>query len=116
MRISDWSSDVCSSDLEGLTEADVCIGAVYRLGSARVEVSQARQPCWRLNERFETVGMARSVQETGRTGWYKRVLEEGRDGPGGRLDLPDRPPGQRRLERTRQVLHRATTRDHPPAT
>src|SRR3546814_7923245 len=72
MRISDWSSDVCSSDLD-----------VYRLGSARVEVSQARQPCWRLNERFETVGMARRVQETGRTGWYYRVLEEGRVGPGG---------------------------------
>src|SRR3546814_5577774 len=105
MRISDWSSDVCSSDLEGLTEADVCIGDVYRLGSARVEVSQARQPCWRLNERFETVGMARRVQETGRTGWYYRVLEEGRVGPGGTLDLLDRPAGDWTLERILHVLY-----------
>src|SRR3546814_740477 len=97
MRISDWSSDVCSSDLD-----------VYRLGSARVEVSQARQPCWRLNERFETVGMARRVQETGRTGWYYRVLEEGRVGPGGTLDLLDRPAGDWTLERILHVLYRDT--------
>ena len=30
---------------EGLTESDVCIGDIYRLGTALVEVSQARQPC-----------------------------------------------------------------------
>src|SRR3546814_10915925 len=99
MRISDWSSDVCSSDL---------IGDVYRLGSARVEVSQARQPCWRLDERFETVGMARRVQETGRTGWYYRVLEEGRVGPGGTLDPLDRPAGDWTLERILHVLYRDT--------
>src|SRR3546814_12471734 len=96
-----------NNSTEGLTEADVCIGDVYRLGSARVEVSQARQPCWRLNERFETVGMARRVQETGRTGRYYRVLEEGRGGPGGTLELLDRPAGDWKSARILPVDRRS---------
>ena len=46
-----------------MTEADVCIGDVYRLGTALVQISQGRQPCWRLNERFGDAAMARRVQE-----------------------------------------------------
>src|SRR3546814_708068 len=61
---------------DGLTEADVCIGDVFRFGTSLVEVSQARQPCWRLNERFGDATMARRVQDTGRTGWYYRVRSE----------------------------------------
>lgn len=60
-----------------ITEDDVCVGDVFRIGSALVQVSQGRQPCWKLNERFQIPTMARQVQESGRTGWYYRVLEEG---------------------------------------
>lgn len=91
---------------EGLTEADVCVGDVYRLGTSLVQVSQARQPCWRLNERFGDASMARLVQETGRTGWYYRVLEEGRVGPGDMIDLLDRPAENWPLERILHVLCR----------
>lgn len=93
---------------EGLTEADVCIGDVCRLGTALVQVSQARQPCWRLNERFGRPQMARDVQNTGRTGWYYRVLEEGRVGPGDGLALADRPAGSWPLQRILDVLYRDT--------
>ncbi len=61
----------------GLTEENIAIGDVFRLGSAVLEVSQGRQPCWRLNERFGRKMMARHVQSTGRTGWYYRVLQPG---------------------------------------
>lgn len=61
----------------GLTEAEVCLGDRFRLGSALVEVSQSRQPCWKLNDRFGVADMARRVQDSGRTGWYYRVLETG---------------------------------------
>ena len=61
----------------GLDEADVCIGDVFDLGTARVQVAQGRQPCWRLNVRFGRKDMARRVQATGRTGWYYRVLPPG---------------------------------------
>ncbi len=84
---------------EGLTEADVCISDIYRLGTALVQVSQARQPCWRLNERFGVADMALRVQETARTGWYYRVLEEGQVATGDSVELMDRPAGDWKLER-----------------
>ncbi|WP_439629594.1 MOSC domain-containing protein [Shinella sp.] len=74
----------------GLTEDTVAIGDVFALGTAVVEVSQGRQPCWKLNERFGRAEMARTVQSTGRTGWYYRVLQPGTVTPADRLMLLDR--------------------------
>lgn len=70
----------------GLLEDDVAVGDVFALGSAVIEVSQGRQPCWKLNERFAQPDMARRVQATGRTGWYYRVLEPGDVSPDSRLE------------------------------
>ncbi|WP_413205807.1 MOSC domain-containing protein [Rhodospirillum sp. A1_3_36] len=73
-----------------LTETDLAVGDTFRLGTALVQVSQGRQPCWKLNRRFNLPDMARLVQKTGRTGWYYRVLEPGVVAPTDRLDLIDR--------------------------
>ncbi|MET4808160.1 MOSC domain-containing protein [Limibacillus sp. MBR-115] len=93
---------------EGLTEADVCIGDIFRLGTARVQVSQGRQPCWRLNERFQDSSMARLVQASGRTGWYYRVLEEGQVMVGDSIALIDRQAKNWPLIRILRVLYRNT--------
>ena len=74
----------------GLTEAEVAVGDTFRLGGALIQVSQGRQPCWKLNHRFGVPDMARRVQRTGRTGWYYRVLQSGTVAPGDRLELIDR--------------------------
>lgn len=74
----------------GLTEDDVAVGDVFALGSAIIEVSQGRQPCWKLNERFAQPDMARRVQASGRTGWYYRVLQPGEVAPDSRLRRIDR--------------------------
>ncbi|BBU55932.1 molybdenum cofactor sulfurase [Mameliella alba] len=74
----------------GPTEMTVAVGDVFRLGTALIQVSQGRQPCWKLNHRFGVPDMARRVQQTGRTGWYYRVLEPGTVAPGDRLELIDR--------------------------
>lgn len=92
----------------GITEAEVCVGDIYRLGSALVQVSQGRQPCWRLNERFGHPAMAREVQQSGRTGWYYRVIEEGSVGAGDVLDLVDRPAENWTLVRIAHLLYRDT--------
>ncbi|QOT78238.1 MOSC domain-containing protein [Cupriavidus basilensis] len=89
----------------GLTEADVCIGDRFRLGGALVEVSQARQPCWKLNHRFGHAGMARAVQQSLRTGWYYRVLEEGGLARGDSLVLVERPYPDWSLRRLLHVLY-----------
>ena len=75
----------------GLTEQNVCVGDVFRLGAALIQVSQARQPCWKLNIRFGVPDMARRVQERARTGWYYRVLESGEALPESEIRLIDRP-------------------------
>lgn len=75
----------------GLTESDVCFGDIFALGSVRLQVSQARQPCWKLNHRFHEKDMAQRVQDSGRTGWYYRVLAPGTLQAGDRFKLIDRP-------------------------
>ncbi len=75
----------------GLTEADMCVGDAWRLGTVLLQVSQARQPCWKLNHRFGVADMVLRVQTSGRTGWYYRVLEPGWIAPGDTLALVDRP-------------------------
>lgn len=92
----------------GLTEKEVCLGDRFSLGHAVVEVSQGRQPCWRLNVRFSRPDIARRVQETGRTGWYYRVLEGGFIEPGQSLRLIDRPHPEWPLNRVLDLLYRNT--------
>lgn len=88
----------------GLDEGTVCIGDVYALGSAVLEVSQGRQPCWKLNDRFGVADMARRVQDTGRTGWYYRVLEPGSAQAGDALTLRERPCPTWPLRRLMRLL------------
>lgn len=74
--------------ITGLTEADVCIGDIWQVGDEAVlEVSQPRQPCWKLARRWRIKSLALDVQQTGRTGWYFRVLTEGIVAAGMRLVL-----------------------------
>jgi len=61
----------------GLTEDKVKIGDVFRIGEALVEISHGRQPCWKIDHRFEMHGLSREVIRTGKCGLYFRVLEEG---------------------------------------
>ena len=89
----------------GVTEADICIGDRFRLGTALVEVSQARQPCWKLNHRFGYAGMSRAVQQSLRTGWYYRVLETGDVAAGDTLERVARPCPRWSLQRLLQVLY-----------
>ena len=90
----------------GMTEADVCLGDQVRVGGALLEVSQARQPCWKLNERFGRTDMAQRLQNTRRTGWYYRVLEEGAVWAGAELVLQKRPHPQWSMARLLDVLYR----------
>lgn len=79
---------------DGLDEASVCLGDQWQVGSVRLEVSQGRQPCWKLSDRFGVPDMALRVQSSLRTGWYLRVLEPGRVQAGDTVWLLVRPhPG-----------------------
>src|SRR3546814_3138455 len=80
----------------------------FELGTALLEVSQGRQPCWKLNDRFGVPDMVRRVQSSGRTGWYYRVLRPGTARAGDPLRLDSRPHPDwplRRLNRLRSEEH-----------
>lgn len=61
--------------VEGWTENDVRVGDVWRWGDATVQVVQPRSPCYKLAARSGIPTLTRLFEETGRTGWYLRVLE-----------------------------------------
>ena len=63
--------------VRGLIETDVHIGDQFRVGSALLEISQPRKPCWKIEHRFGQKGMVARIVKTGRSGWYFRVLEMG---------------------------------------
>ena len=92
--------------IAGLTEATVCIGDVYAIGEARVQVSQPRQPCWKIARRWRIKDLTARVRETGRTGWYLRVLTEGYVEPGLPVTLIERPYPQWTVARATEIMHR----------
>ncbi|WP_394134183.1 MOSC domain-containing protein [Aliivibrio fischeri] len=75
----------------GLNENTICLNDKIKIGSTLLEVSQGRMPCWKLNVKFQQHDMALRLQETLRTGWYFRVLEEGDIGCGDEIFLCERP-------------------------
>lgn len=75
----------------GITENDVCIGDVFRLGGARIQLSQPRTPCWKIDRRTACEGVAAFIAEHSLAGWYYRVLEAGELAPGDGLEHLERP-------------------------
>ncbi|TFV49708.1 MOSC and FAD-binding oxidoreductase domain-containing protein [Bradyrhizobium niftali] len=63
--------------VDGLPDAEVCIGDRYRIGGALFEVTQPRVTCYRLGIRMNEPEMAALVVKHGRPGFYFRVLKEG---------------------------------------
>lgn len=88
----------------GLTESDVCIGDVFKLGSSVIQITQPRQPCWKLNVRFGSAHFARHMQQTGMTGWYYGVLKEGVASPRDELIFLSRPNPQWNIARVVSLL------------
>jgi len=77
----------------GLDETTVAIGDIYQLGAAVLQVSQPRKPCWKIDARYGQKGITAHIADTGHTGWYYRVLEEGEAAAGDTLRHLERPAG-----------------------
>lgn len=75
-----------------LRETDIHLGDIFALGSALLQVSQPRSPCWKIDARFGCEGMAAFIAESGLTGCYFRVLRPGTVSPQDPLALIERQP------------------------
>ncbi len=91
--------------VEGIDESGICLGDLWQVGGAVMAVSQGRQPCWKLNLRFDQPDMARRVQDSGRTGWYFRVVSAGPVAAGDQGHLLERPHPDWTLTRVSHLLY-----------
>jgi len=61
----------------GMTEENVFIGDIYRIGEAKIQVTKPRSPCFKLNMRMETDDFVEVFIKEEKPGFYCRVVEEG---------------------------------------
>ena len=66
----------CNILVKKIDESDVCVGDIYKIGKVLVEVTQPRQPCWKIGALFGK-DVKRYITKNHATGWYARVLKEG---------------------------------------
>ncbi|OTA80349.1 hypothetical protein M434DRAFT_86430 [Hypoxylon sp. CO27-5] len=93
---------------ERMNERNVCIGDIVSVGDDGVllQVSLPRQPCFKLNHRFQLKNFAPNTYKTSRTGWYYRVLHEGTVQAGDEIRLVERKWPKWTIERVQEYLHR----------
>ncbi|MCM3570520.1 MOSC domain-containing protein [Neobacillus mesonae] len=91
--------------MEHVMEGGISIGDTFQIGEAIVQISQPRQPCWKPARRFRVKTLALLLQNTGRTGWYFRVLKEGHVEEGQIFTLIDRPFPQWTILKVNEMIH-----------
>ena len=76
----------------GLREDTLCIGDLLRVGSAVLQITQPRMPCYKLQLRFNRDDMIKRFLVSGRSGFYFSVTDPGNVGAGSRVEVLDRDP------------------------
>jgi len=95
--------------VEGLSEEEACIGDTYAIGEALIQVTGPRYPCTKIERRWGLLGLTARVAETGRTGWYCRVLREGMVAPGMAVAVVERPYPEYTVALTNDFGHSRNT-------
>jgi MOSC domain-containing protein YiiM len=90
--------------VDGMTEEDVHIGDVFRVGDALMEVSQPRPPCFKLGIKMAMPRFPKLFLASGRVGFYLRVLEEGEVGAGDEIERVRRDPERLTVRETSHLL------------
>ena len=88
-----------------LKEDDVCIGDVFQLGTATVQITQPRQPCKILAARYGRNDLVKLVVNSGFTGFYLRVLQEGMVEMGTHLVLMEKDPQKISVVFASRIFH-----------
>lgn len=85
-------------------EDSVCVGDRFKIGSVVLEVSQPRKPCERLSHNTQNKLARETIRDSGWTGWYVRVVEEGEIKQGDELILQHRPYPQFTIRTLNRLL------------
>lgn len=91
--------------LAGWNESDWCIGDKVQIGSALLQISQPRQPCFKLAARYETPELADWVATTGLTGFYFRVLRDGEVRAGDEAAVVEKDAAGITIREANRIMH-----------
>ena len=72
--------------IAGFDPGDAVIGTQWRIGTAVLQVTQPRQPCFKLGMRMGDAGFVDEFEVAARFGAYLRIIEEGDIGAGDRVE------------------------------
>ncbi len=100
--------------VQGVDEGSVCLGDIWKTGDAVLQVTQPRQPCWKLSRRLNVPDMVERSRDSSRHGWYLRVLQAGLVESGTEITLVERLYPRWTVPYAYQVF-RAAADDHVPA-
>jgi len=88
-----------------LEEANVCIGDVFEVGTAKVQLTQPRQPCKTLAARYGRNDLVKLVINSGFSGFYFRVLQEGAVEVGNPLFFAKKDPHEVSVDFANRIYH-----------
>ena len=112
---SDWSLGMFGENLTvaQLDEREIYIGDQYQIGEALVEVSEPREPCYKLGIRFGTQAVLKSFINQPHCGVYVRVLQSGKVTAGDKLVLVKRVQEEFTMARIYWLRYNASPQDIP---
>ena len=96
--------------ITGLLEDVVCIGDEFQIGAARVQVTQPRSPCFKLGIRMGDDQFPARFAAANRTGFYLRVLQEGRVSAGDAIERIRHDAGSMSVRDVFRLRHGSGTR------
>jgi MOSC domain-containing protein YiiM len=103
----EWTYGMFGENLtvEGLQESEFLIGDILRIGGATVQISQPRQPCFKLGIRFGTQTVLKKFIQKNQPGIYVRVLDSENVFKNDAVELIERPHNSIRLLEVWDLLY-----------
>jgi MOSC domain-containing protein YiiM len=93
--------------LNDFDDSQVCLGDIFQCGEALFEVSQPRQPCWKISSVLGIKNLTALVVKEHKTGFYFRVLQGGKIKTSDVLELVKREYPTLTIEHINQCAYNA---------
>ena len=94
--------------VKGMIETDVHIGDVCQLDEPIVQITQPREPCYKIAKRYNLKQFPMLIQETGYSGYYLKVIEEGYVNEQSSMKLLEKHPSFVTVDSVNKVLYHDT--------
>ena len=89
--------------IDGLTEATVCLGDIWRIGSCELQITEPRGPCGTLTRRWLRPALLGMIHATAAAGWYNAVRRDGAVGAGDEAVLVERVQDEWTMQRVYHI-------------